>query len=404
MLFNSWQYFLFFPIVFFLYYIVTHNNRERSNLTAQILLLTVSLFFYACWNPKYLILILFSIYITWVSSLVLDNINTEQAYGKKTKIIVLVLALIANLAVLFFFKYYRFFEKNTVSILHLFRIKITLPQFNYLLPVGISFYTFQALGYLIDVYRGRQRAEQNVLTYALFVTFFPQLVAGPIERTGSLLPQFKMNHAFNYQKVTAGLRLILWGLFKKVVVSDKLAMYVNAVYGSPSQYNSTTLVLATIFFAFQIYCDFSGYTDIAIGSAKALGFNLMKNFNNPYFAVSISDFWRRWHISLSSWLKDYVYIPLGGSRCKKGRHYFNLLATFGISGVWHGSGWHFIAWGLLHGVYQVLENILVERKVLRRRTDEQPDKLKHIAKILITFTLVTLHGCSFVQTGCAMQF
>jgi D-alanyl-lipoteichoic acid acyltransferase DltB (MBOAT superfamily) len=389
MLFNSWQYFLFFPILFFLYYIVIYKNKKSSNTVSQILLLAVSLFFYACWNPKYLVLILFSIYVTWLSALVLDTLNKEQTEDKATRIIVLILALIANLSILFFFKYYNFFEKNTSSVLHLLGLNITLPKFNYLLPVGISFYTFQALGYVIDVYRGKVKAEQNIFTYALFVTFFPQRVAGPIERTGNLLPQFKINHEFNYQKVTEGLRLILWGLFKKIVIADRLAVYVNAVYEEPSLYPSTTLALATLFFTFQIYCDFSGYSGIAIGSAKALGFNLMKNFRNPYFAASISDFWRRWHISLSTWFKDYVYLPLGGNRCKKFRHYFNLMVTFIVSGIWHGAGWHFIFWGFLHGIYQVIEKALIDLKVLKNpKQNIIEENLKHFIKICITFILV----------------
>lgn len=223
-----------------------------------------------------------------------------------------------------------------------------------LLPVGISFYTFQALGYSIDVFRGTVKAERNFITYALFVTFFPQLVAGPIERTERLLPQFKASHTFDYERVTDGLKLAAWGLFKKVCVADFIAVYVNGVYNNIADATGCALVLATIFFAVQILCDFSGYSDIAIGVAQVLGFNLMQNFQKPYFARSIADFWRRWHISLSSWFRDYLYVPLGGSRCSTFRRCINLFVTFVVSGLWHGASWHFVAWGFLHGIYQVV--------------------------------------------------
>jgi D-alanyl-lipoteichoic acid acyltransferase DltB (MBOAT superfamily) len=222
-----------------------------------------------------------------------------------------------------------------------------------LLPVGISFYTFQAVGYLIDVYRGAVRAERDPVVYALFVAFFPQLVAGPIERTASLLPQFRGEHGFDYERAVSGLRLALWGMFKKVAVADRLAVYVNGVFDAPGRYPASALALGVFFFSFQIYCDFSGYSDIAVGTARILGFDLSVNFRAPYFARSVKDFWRRWHISLSTWFKDYLYIPLGGSRT--GRASLNLLLTFVISGLWHGAAWHFVAWGLLHGLFQVAE-------------------------------------------------
>jgi D-alanyl-lipoteichoic acid acyltransferase DltB (MBOAT superfamily) len=223
-----------------------------------------------------------------------------------------------------------------------------------LLPVGISFYTFQALGYSIDVYYGRIQAERNFISYALFVTFFPGLVAGPIERTGNLLHQFKVNHEFDYDRVTSGLRLAAYGMFKKVVIADQIAVYVNGVFGNPGVYPSASLAAAVFFFAIQIYCDFSGYSDIAIGCARVLGFNLMTNFRQPYLSHSITEFWRRWHISLSTWLKDYLYIPLGGNRKGKVRQKINLMITFLLSGLWHGAAWHFVAWGALHGVYQII--------------------------------------------------
>jgi D-alanyl-lipoteichoic acid acyltransferase DltB (MBOAT superfamily) len=276
---------------------------------------------------------------------------------------VLVASLVLNLAILFFFKYYNFFAGTLARFL-----AFHPPAFDVLLPVGISFYTFQALGYSIDVYRGTVRAERDFFNYALFVTFFPQLVAGPIERTGHLLPQFKVNHAFDYEQVTSGLKLAAWGMFKKVAIADQLAIYVNSVYAEPSVEPACALALGTIFFAIEIYCDFSGYSDIAIGSARALGFELMTNFRRPYFAGSIAEFWRRWHISLMTWLKDYVYIPLGGNRKGLPRQCLNILVVFGLSGLWHGAAWHFVAWGLLHGVYQIIGRTTMKwRTALRQR-------------------------------------
>ena len=342
--FNSWQFLVFFPAVTIGFFMLT--MRVRSNTLLQIFLLAASLFFYACWNPAYLVLILISVLVTRASGLCMEG------QSHKRKRLVLAASLIINLGILFFFKYYGFFAS---TIRRLFPHTLALPVFNVLLPVGISFYTFQALGYSIDVFYGRVRAERNFVTYALFVTFFPQLVAGPIERTGNLLPQFKVNHGFDYDRVTAGLKLAAWGMFKKVVIADRLAVYVNGVYGEPSAYTAAALALATFFFAFQIYCDFSGYSEIAIGAARVLGFNLMTNFRQPYFSSSISEFWRRWHISLSTWLKDYLYIPLGGNRKGALRQKLNLLMTFLLSGLWHGAAWHFVAWGALHGVFHIIE-------------------------------------------------
>ncbi|ERJ93747.1 alginate O-acetyltransferase AlgI family protein, partial [Treponema lecithinolyticum ATCC 700332] len=349
MLFHSIKFFIFFPIVTILYLFFVRVIKK--NWLNQLLLLAASLYFYACWNPKYLLLILSSVFITWASGILMTD--KPQRYKK----IVLFMSLLSNLGILFFFKYYNFFA-NTINILYTkLHIHTQIPAFNVLLPVGISFYTFQALGYSIDVYRGAVKPEKNIITYALFVTFFPQLVAGPIERTGHLLPQFKSNHDFDYTRVTDGLKLALWGMFKKIVIADQLAVYVDKVYSSPTEYQSIALILATVFFAFQILCDFSGYSDIAIGCAKILGFSLNKNFDSPYLARNIADFWKRWHISLSTWFRDYLYIPLGGNRCFCIRHYFNLLITFILSGLWHGASITFIFWGLIHGLFLVIGNI-----------------------------------------------
>jgi D-alanyl-lipoteichoic acid acyltransferase DltB (MBOAT superfamily) len=394
--FNSWQFMLFFPVIAALYFVVTH--RVRKNALSQGLLLAGSLFFYACWNPAYLSQILFSVAVTWASGILMEG----RASGHKKLILAGSLAL--NLAVLFFFKYFNFFADTMNALFP--RPASIIPAFNVLLPVGISFYTFQALGYSIDVYRGTVKAERGFLTYALFVTFFPQLVAGPIERTGSLLPQFKADHHFDYDRVTGGLKLAAWGMFKKVVIADRVAVYVNGVYGSPAVYPAAALLLATFFFAIQIYCDFSGYSDIAIGCARVLGFKLMTNFQKPYFARSIADFWRRWHISLSTWLKDYLYIPLGGNRRGAERQIINLLVTFLLSGLWHGAAWHFVFWGLLHGIFQAAGRLTAKARAAFRRAIGLRDgsRLTRAWQIVVTFALVCLAWVFFRADSIADAF
>ncbi|AEF85046.1 membrane bOund o-acyl transferase, mboat [Treponema primitia ZAS-2] len=366
--FNSWQFLVFFLVVSALYFVIAIFPKRResaylskpigvigSNTLSRLLLLTSSLFFYAWWNPVYLGLMLFSVVVTWLSGILMAGATQER------RKFILIESLVLNLGILFFFKYYNFFADTVNPLLFKMRLSATFPAFSVLLPVGISFYTFQALGYSIDVFRGTVTAERNFVSYALFVTFFPQLVAGPIERTGNLLPQFKVDHTFNYDRVTSGLKLATWGMFKKVVIADRIAVYVNTVYGEPGVYPAAALLLATFFFTFQIYCDFSGYSDIAIGTARVLGFDLMTNFRRPYFSKSITEFWRCWHISLSTWLKDYIYIPLGGNRKGMFRQKLNLLFTFLLSGLWHGAAWHFVIWGLLHGLFQVIERSIPER-------------------------------------------
>jgi D-alanyl-lipoteichoic acid acyltransferase DltB (MBOAT superfamily) len=259
--------------------------------------------------------------------------------------------------VLFVFKYFYFVVDNVIGVSGFFGLQLSQPTISILLPIGLSFHTIQSLSYVIEVYRGHQRAEANFLNYATYVMFFPQLVAGPIERPQNLLHQFREKHDFDYDRVTSGLKRMAWGFFKKLVIADRLALYVNDVYGDPQNHNGLQLTIATVFFAYQIYCDFSGYSDIAIGSARVLGFTLMENFNKPYHALSISDFWRRWHISLSTWFRDYVYLPMGGNRVAPHRHYGNLLLTFGLSGLWHGASWTYVVWGLLNGFYLVCASI-----------------------------------------------
>jgi D-alanyl-lipoteichoic acid acyltransferase DltB (MBOAT superfamily) len=386
--FNSWQFLVFFPLVTLGYFALTMGplrRRTAGNTLPQVFLLAVSLFFYGCWRAVYLALILLSVAVTWVSGLLMEGRSPAW------KRFILAASLVINLGMLFFFKYYGLFADTAAS---LSGNGIRFPAFNVLLPVGISFYTFQALGYSIDVYRSQVQAERNLVTYALFVTFFPQLVAGPIERTGNLLPQFKAdvsrNHDFDYDRVTSGLKLAAWGIFKKVAIADRLAVYVDAVFGSPAAYPALSLALAVFFFTFQIYCDFSGYSDVAIGCARVLGFNLMTNFRRPYFSRSITEFWRRWHISLSTWLKDYVYIPLGGSRKGAVRRALNLLVTFLLSGLWHGAAWHFVIWGALHGLCQIIGRSTAPfRDALGRRIglgEESP--ARKMIQVCVTFLLV----------------
>ncbi len=344
MLFNSPQFVVFFALVVVAYFCLPHRVRWGW-------LLAASYFFYACWHPAYLILIVASTMVDyWVAR---NLFECEQSSHRRMWLGV---SLAMNLGILFSFKYFNFFS---ASLGHL--VGWSLPRSELLLPVGISFYTFQTLGYTIDVFRGRQEPVRHLGHFALYVTFFPQLVAGPIERAGALLPQFQKPVRVDYDRITAGLNLMLWGLFKKVAVADRLALMVEEVYRDPSRCSGPDLVVATLCFAFQIYCDFSGYSDVAIGSAQVLGLKLMDNFNRPYSAASISEFWSRWHISLSTWFRDYVYIPLGGNRRGEGRWIINILIVFVVSGLWHGANWTFVVWGLLHGCYYLAERAAARR-------------------------------------------
>lgn len=333
MLFNSFAFAIFLPIVFCLYWALPHKYRWS-------LLLVASYYFYMSWNPKYVFLIFFTTAVSFFAAILL-----EKATDKKKKKFILYISAILCLGVLVYFKYFNFVSQSIVDILRAVSINLNPITVDVLLPVGISFYTFQTLSYVIDVYKGEIKAEKHFGYYATFISFFPQLVAGPIERTKSLLPQIKKLHEFNYDQATYGLKLMTWGFFKKLVIADVLSKFVQIVYESPHDFKGFSLVLASFFFTIQIYCDFSGYSDIAIGTAKLLGINLMTNFKNPYMSASIKEFWSRWHISLSTWFRDYVYIPLGGNRVDRFRHSANLLITFLISGLWHGANWTFVAWG-----------------------------------------------------------
>lgn len=366
MLFNSLKYAIFLPIVFITYWLLPNKYR-------WILLFAASYYFYMSWNAKYVFLILFTTIISYICALLLEKTDND-----KLKKLYIFISLLMSFGVLFVFKYLNF----AINIFNRFT-PLNLGTLNLLLPVGISFYTFQTVSYVIDVYRGKIKAEKHFGIYATFVSFFPQLVAGPIERSTNLLPQIKEEHKFDSDKAYYGIGLMLWGLFKKIVVADNLAIYVDKVYENVGAYSGFALLLVTMMFAIQIYCDFSGYSDMARGSAKLFGVELMENFKSPYFASSIKEFWSRWHISLSTWFKDYLYIPLGGNRVGELRNYFNLVFTFLISGLWHGAGWHYIIWGGMHGVLQVVEKILGLNKKIENKL------LLNIKRVFV-FLLVTI--------------
>ena len=377
MLFNSIEFLIFFPLVVLVYYMIPKRIKH-------LWLLVASYYFYMSWNAKYALLILTSTFITYISGLLIDKTRTASwSTDRKnmfSKLIVFA-SLTSNLGILFFFKYFNFAVDSIVNICNIFNIKITpLPHFDIVLPVGISFYTFQALSYTIDVYRGDIYAENNFFRYALFVSFFPQLVAGPIERSKNLLKQLAVPKAFSFNNARDGLLLMLWGYFLKIVLADRIAIFVDTIYGNYSVYPGVYLIIATVLFSIQIYCDFSGYSTIAMGAAKILGIDLMKNFDAPYLSTSVADFWRQWHISLTSWFKDYLYIPLGGSRKGKLRKYINKMIVFLISGLWHGASWSFVVWGGLNGIYQVLGEILQPfrdkvNRILRLDRDSLSHKL-----------------------------
>ncbi len=376
MLFNSIHFLLFFIIVTFTYFAINHKYR-------WFLLLASSCYFYMIFVPVYILILGFTIIIDYFA-----GIFIEKANGKRKKLY-LIFSLIANIGVLAVFKYYNFLNENLTLLLDGISIQNQIPYLSILLPIGLSFHTFQAMSYTIEVYRGNQKAERHFGIYSLYVMFYPQLVAGPIERPQNLLHQFYEKHYFEYQRVVEGLKMILFGLFKKLVIADRLAIYVNSVYNNPEHHNGTSLILATIFFAFQIYCDFSGYSEIAIGTAKVMGFKLMTNFNRPYLAQNISEFWKRWHISLSTWFKDYLYISLGGNRVSIPRWYLNLFLVFLLSGLWHGANWTYVIWGALNGFYLVFA--LVFYKIMKKiNFIANVNKLKNLNKfvqILITFML-----------------
>ena len=347
MLFNSVDFILFFPVVTILFFLLPKRVRN-------LFLLAASLYFYMCWKAKYILLIGFSILVTYLGGLLMDAF--EKRGKSRLRGLVLAGAILSNLAVLFLFKYYNFFVENLAA---LSQNRLLLPLLNYALPVGISFYTFQALGYAIDVYRKDIPAEKNLITYALFISFYPQLVAGPIERSTNLMPQIKQGTRFDFEKMRRGLLLMGWGMFQKLVIADRLALFVDAVYQDYAQADGAYLILATMLFALQIYCDFGSYSNIARGAAEVMGYRLMMNFNAPYFAKSFAEYWSRWHISLSTWFQDYIFEPVvWRMKNKKVAAYIAVLLVFFVSGFWHGASWTYVIWGLLHAFFRVTEMAL----------------------------------------------
>ena len=382
MFFNSIDFAIFLPIVFFLYWFVINKNIKLQNA----FLVAASYLFYGWWDWRFLSLIIFSTIIDyWVGRLLAN----ENKLNKRK--LLLWISILVNLGFLGFFKYYNFFLDNFIQAFSFLGNSMSARSLNIILPVGISFYTFQTLSYSIDVYRKKLEPTRDIIAFAAFVSFFPQLVAGPIERATNLLPQFYKKRVFSNSKAIDGLRQILWGLFKKVVIADYCAHFVNLIFENPQDYSGSTLVLGAVFFAFQIYGDFSGYSDIAIGTARLFGFNLKQNFAFPYFSRDIAEFWRRWHISLSTWFRDYLYIPLGGSRGNKSQQIRNVFIIFLVSGFWHGANWTFIVWGALNAIYFI--PLLLTKNNRNHLNIVAEDKnrpsIKEFLRIILTFIVTT---------------
>lgn len=374
MVFNSFNFWLIFPIIFIIYWAIPKKYNKARN----IFLLIVSYLLYMNWKPAFAIVLFGVTLVTYYGGLLFANKNDANK-----KLFVFLFTLLGALPLLVF-KYYNFLNESIASLLEFIGLKFMLPGLNWAIPVGISFFTFQALGYMLDVYHGRTKVEKNFIDYMLFVSFFPQVTSGPISKADELLPQIKTPHVFLYQRGKEGLRLLLWGMFFKMVVADRLGMYVDTVYGNFEHISGLNLLLGSVFYTFQIYGDFAGYSYMAIGIAKLLGFDLINNFNRPYFATTITEFWRRWHISLTRWLTQQVYIPLGGSRCSKIRCYLNILITFLVSGIWHGANITFIIWGAIHGFIQIIE------KALGIQKGENTPKYLVPFRILLTFVFVNI--------------
>ncbi len=375
MLFNSLAFLVFLPIAFILYWAAPEKIR-------WIVLLLVSYYFYMAASPRYVLLLLCTSFLIWASSLVLEKADREDRAFRKG---ILIATLLICFGLLIFFKYYNFAVNSIVGLMNAFSMNIEPHLLNLLMPVGISFYTFQSVSYLVDVYSGKSAAQKSFARFALYVSFFPQIIAGPIGRTNELMPQLECRKKFDYDLAASGLRMMLWGFFKKLVISDALGKYVDLIYGNVTYYFGMTFIMVSLMYTFQIYCDFSGYSDIAIGTARLFNIELMQNFKSPYFSRSVREFWSRWHISLSTWFRDYVYIPLGGSRKGSVRKNINLMVTMLVSGLWHGANWTFVLWGGLHGVYQVVEGLF-------RRQEDRPPVSSRVSVLrgLLTFALVNL--------------
>lgn len=372
MIFNSFNFLVIFPLLFLLYYAIPAKVQPVRNLY----LLVVSYLLYLNFNPAYALILL------GVTAISFFFAKAVYATRKDKKKLLLVAGVLLTLLPLVVFKYYNFISDSVSGLLASIGLRFQLPGLNWAIPVGISFFTFQALSYLWDVYYGKIQAERNFLDYALYVSFFPSIVSGPINKASLILPQLKSPRPyFDYQKAVAGLKQMLWGMFMKGVVADRVALYVDTVFSQYESYSGISCFVASLLYSVQIYADFAGYSLMAIGVGKLLGFELTENFRRPYFSFSVTDFWRRWHISLSTWLKDYVYIPLGGSRCSKARNYWNIIVTFLVSGIWHGANWTYIVWGLWHGIFQVIEKMLNQQKC-------RYNGFGKAVKIVITFVLV----------------
>ena len=381
MTFNSFNFIVLFPLIFLLYYVIPAKYMRARNL----FLLVVSYALYVSWKPVFALVLLTVTAVTFWGGLVFDvrckKEEVRETLPSQRKRLIWLFALLGLLPLLFF-KYYNFLNESISEGMAAIGMQFALPGLNWAVPVGISFFTFQAVGYMLDVYYGRISAERNFLDYALFISFFPSILSGPINKASLVLPQIKnLRTYFNYGKAVAGLKMILWGMFMKVVVADRVGLYVDTVLPSYMNYTGVTCFVASLFYTIQIYADFAGYSLMAIGVGKLLGFELTENFRRPYFSVSVTDFWRRWHISLSTWLKDYVYIPMGGSRCSKLCNYWNIFVTFLVSGIWHGANWTFIVWGIWHGLFQIVEKALGQQKC-------EYGALGKTIKIVITFLLV----------------
>jgi len=370
MVFNSFNFIVFFPFIFLLYYAIPAKYNKARNLY----LLVVSYLLYIQWKPIYALILLGVTTVTYLTALMVETAKHHRR--------VLIAGVLLAFLPLVFFKYFNFINDSISNTLALIGLHFHLSGLNWAIPIGISFFTFQALGYLWDVYYKRQKAEHDFITYALFVSFFPCILSGPINKASLVIPQLKrLRPFFDYTKAVEGLRMLLWGMFIKVVVADRAALYVDTVLPNYENYTGLTCFVASVFYSIQIYADFAGYSLMAIGVGKVLGFEFTENFRRPYFAVSVTDFWHRWHISLSTWLKDYIYIPMGGSRCSKLRNYRNIFMTFFVSGIWHGANWTFIVWGCMHGICQIFEKMLGQQKC-------DYGWLGKTVKITITFLIV----------------
>lgn len=384
MIFNSLSFFVFFPVVTIVYFILPHKFR-------WFWLLLASCFFYMAFIPVYIFILLATIIVDYFAGILIQNSN-----GFKRKIY-LVVSIISNIGFLAFFKYYDFAGTNLNALMQILHFNYSLSILKIILPIGLSFHTFQALSYTIEVYRGNQKAERHFGIYSLYVMFYPQLVAGPIERPQNLLHQFREKHEFSFSQMSSGLSLMLWGFFKKIVIADNSAAIINRVFDYPTKFYGWPLIVAVVLFAFQIYCDFSGYSDIAIGSARVMGFKLMNNFDRPYFSKSVGEFWRRWHISLSSWFRDYVYIPLGGKLTSKWSRSSNIMIVFLLSGLWHGAAWTYIAWGALLGCYLVISiwTKSLREKIIRFIHLDHIPRLRSFFQVIITFSLICVSWILF---------